>query len=146
MQRIKAVLGAAALAASAVALPAASAQAAAATHTIHLIDHPSKVGVTWRQEPAFAFADIVTDAATGQRVGLIMLDCGVAPKLATADCDATLALRGGELRGMVHSDFKINTPTYGTISGGTRDFRNVTVGTIKAVDHPSYTEVWITYH
>ena len=145
---IKIVVGAAVLAASAVAIPASSAMASGATtsHTIKVISH-NTANKQWPQEPSFAFTGVDRDAATGVKVGLDMLDCAANLSTHKAYCDVTIALRGGLLRGNV--SFFLNNPSNsdsGTITGGTRDFQHVTGGTITAVPAGHDELVTFTYH
>ncbi len=144
MYKISKVVGAAVLAASAVAIPASSAMASGATtsHTIKVIAHIT-ANMQWPQEASFAFTTVDRDAATGVKVGLGMLDC--APNLSThkVSCDVTFALRGGLLRGKLNFSPVAGT---GTITGGTRDFQHVTGGTITAVPAGHDELVTFTYH
>ncbi len=139
MHKISKVVGAAVLAASAVAIPASSAMASGATtHTFKVISHTT-VSKQWPQEPSLAFTTVDRDAATGVKVGVSMLDCD----LSKAYCDVTYGLRGGLLRGQVIFS---PGPTTGTITGGTRAFQHVTGGTITAVPTGHDELVTVTYH
>ena len=142
-QITKIVVGAAVLAASAIAIPASSAMASGATtHTFKVISHAT-TNKLWQQEPSFAFTNVDRDAATGAKVGLDIIDC--APNLSThkVSCDVTFALRGGLLHGKVNFSSGSNT---GTITGGTRAFQHVTGGTITAVPAGHDELVTVTYH